>query len=115
MCVCVCVCVCVHACVRVCVCVCLYIYMCEWRDVCVCMRADLLGGIDVQALVELVLQRGHHGIVPWDPVDPGVLQTHLLHQAAADLHDQRDELQAAENDSATRIMIQDSGFRIMAS
>ncbi|TNN85883.1 hypothetical protein EYF80_003727 [Liparis tanakae] len=52
----------------------------------------LLRGDDLASLVELILERRHHGVVPGDPVDARVLQTHVLHQTAADLHDQRDEL-----------------------
>lgn len=52
----------------------------------------LLSGIDVHALVEMLLQVGHHGVVPWHPVDAGVLQTRLLHYSAAHFHDQRDKL-----------------------
>ena len=52
----------------------------------------LLSSVDVQALVEMLLQVGHHGVVPWHPVDTGVLQTCGLHHTAAHLHDQGDEL-----------------------
>lgn len=40
----------------------------------------------------MILKHRHHGVVAGDSVDPGVFQTHVLHQTAADLHDQRDEL-----------------------
>lgn len=60
------------------------------------MCPRLLCRVDVDPLVELILEQRHHGVVPGDPVDPGVLQTHVLHQAAADLHDQRDELRWTE-------------------
>lgn len=56
----------------------------------------LLCRVDVDALVELILKHRHHGVVPGDSVDPGVLQTHVLHQAAADLHNQRDELRRTQ-------------------
>jgi len=52
----------------------------------------LLRGDDHASLVELILERRHHGVVAGDSVDARVLQTHVLHQTAADLHDQRDEL-----------------------
>lgn len=52
----------------------------------------LLRWVDVEPLVELVLQRGHHGVVARDPVNAGVLQAHLLHQTTADLHYHGDEL-----------------------
>lgn len=52
----------------------------------------LLCRVDVDALVELILKHRHHGVVPGDSVDSRVLQTHVLYQTAADLHDQRDEL-----------------------
>lgn len=54
--------------------------------------SHLLGCVDVQALVEMLLQVGHHGVVPGHAVDAGVLQAGGLHHAAAHLHDQRDKL-----------------------
>lgn len=57
---------------------------------------DLLCRVDVDALVELILKHRHHGVVSGDSVDPSILQAHLLHQTAADLHDQRDELRWTE-------------------
>lgn len=54
--------------------------------------AHLLSSVDVQALVEMLLQVGHHGVVPRHTVDAGVLQTCRLHHAAAHLHNQRDKL-----------------------
>lgn len=59
-----------------------------------------LCGVDVASLVELILERRHHGVVPRDPVYSCVLQTHVLHQAAADLHDQRDELSGKHGQSS---------------
>ena len=56
----------------------------------------LLSSVDVQALVEVLLQVGHHGVVPWNAVDAGVLQTGRLDNTTAHLHDQRDELQASK-------------------
>lgn len=52
----------------------------------------LLSSVDVHALVEMLLQVGHHGVVPWHAVDSGVLQPRRLHHAAAPLHDQRHKL-----------------------
>ena len=52
----------------------------------------LLSCVDVQALVQMLLQVGHHGVVPRHAVDPGVFQTRLLHHPTAHLHYQRDEL-----------------------
>lgn len=54
--------------------------------------AHLLSSVDVQALVEMLLQVGHHGIVPRHPVDTGVLQTRRLHHVTAHLHNQRNKL-----------------------
>lgn len=54
--------------------------------------AHLLSSVDVHALVEMLLQVGHHGVVPRHSVDTSVLQTRRLHHAAAHLHDQRDKL-----------------------
>lgn len=62
------------------------------------VSSHLLCRVDVDALVELILKHRHHGVVPGDSVDPGVLQTHVLHQAAADLHDQRDELRRTQTE-----------------
>ena len=59
---------------------------------CVFILPHLLCRVDLDALVELILKHRHHGVIPWNPVDSGVFQTHLLHQAAADLHNQWDEL-----------------------
>lgn len=54
--------------------------------------AHLLSSVDVHALVEMLLQVGHHGVVPRHPVDTDVLQTRRLHHATAHLHYQRDKL-----------------------
>lgn len=44
-------------------------------------------------VVELFLHVGDGGVVPGDSVDARVLQTPLLHQLTADLHDQRHKLE----------------------
>lgn len=62
--------------------------------------AHLLSSVDVHALVEMLLQVRHHGIVPRHPVDTGVLQTCCLHYTTAHLHDQRDKLWAAQEKRA---------------
>lgn len=57
-----------------------------------CLFYHLLCGVDVNALIELILKQRHHGVVPRNSVDSRVLQTHVLHQATTDLHNQRDKL-----------------------
>lgn len=54
--------------------------------------AHLLCSVDVHALVEMLLQVGHHGVVSRHPVDTCVFQTCRLHHATAHLHNQRDKL-----------------------
>lgn len=71
----------------------------------------LLCRVDVDALVELILKQQHHGVVPGDSVDPRVLQTHVLHQTTADLHDQRDELRWTETELNHRWNIQEKLLR----
>lgn len=56
--------------------------------------SHLLGRVDVQALVEMLLQVGHHGVVARHAVDARVLQAGGFDHAAAHLHDQRDKLRA---------------------
>ena len=47
-------------------------------------------------VVELLLHVGDGGVVPRDAVDPCVLQTPILHQLTAHLHDQGNKLQGTE-------------------
>lgn len=54
--------------------------------------SHLLSSVDVQTLVEMLLHVGHHGVVPWHPVNTSVLQTSRLHHITAHLHYQRDKL-----------------------
>lgn len=58
--------------------------------------AHLLCSVDVHALVEMLLQVGHHGVVSRHPVDTCVFQTCRLHHATAHLHNQRDKLRKGE-------------------
>lgn len=60
---------------------------------CIFIFLHLLCRVDVHALVELLLEQRHHGVIPWDSVNAGVFQTHLLHEATADLHNHWNELQ----------------------
>lgn len=54
-------------------------------------------------LVELLLQAGHHGVVPGDAVDAHVLQPSVLHHLAASFHDQGDILRGqGAGDGAAR-------------
>ena len=55
-------------------------------------HTHLLSRVDVQTLVQVLLEVGHHGVVPRHPVDPGVVQARGLHHTAAHLHDQGDKL-----------------------
>lgn len=57
--------------------------------------SHLLGRVDVQALVEMLLQVGHHGVVARHAVDARVVQAGGLDHAAAHLHDQRDKLRGS--------------------
>lgn len=57
--------------------------------------SHLLGRVDVQALVEMLLQVGHHGVVARHAVDARVLQAGGFDHAAAHLHDQRDKLRGS--------------------
>lgn len=62
--------------------------------------SHLLGRVDVQALVEMLLQVGHHGVVARHAVDARVLQAGGFDHAAAHLHDQRDKLRGKQQDRA---------------
>lgn len=66
--------------------------LCSDGSPCVFVSPHLLCRVDVHSLVELILKHRHHGVIPRDPVDSGVFQTHLFYQTTADLHDQGDEL-----------------------
>lgn len=57
-------------------------------------------------VVELLLHVGDGGVVPRDPVDARVLQPPLLHQFAADFHNQRNKLKAdKERNRISRIQL----------
>lgn len=64
--------------------------------------SHLLSRVDVQALVEMLLQVGHHGVVARHAVDARVLQAGGFDHAAAHLHDQRDKLRAGKQQDEAR-------------